>query len=110
MITNEKYLTKVGSFRSRFYSPVFRIPPSYTKDNQYLNYCFRFKYNIYGNNNNKDGFYVKIENYQNANESELLYSKYAPLSENKWYSANVLIKRFRYIQSRVNKYLKEIDF
>lgn len=98
MITSDKFETDTDAYRSRLYSPVFGSAEA-ANTRSYSNACLSFKYNIFTTNN--DGFRVHVENYENPEEQELIFSTNGPYKVDRWYSTNVPIV-IKYKQSRVS--------
>ncbi len=91
-VSSDKFESAVGSYRSRLYSPVVHMNPN-------LKFCLRFMYNIYGSGN--DGFNLRIENYLNVSENEVLLFRSGPGKSDRWHEAHVTIQNVRYSQLRV---------
>lgn len=90
MIPSDKFDSDIDSFRSRLYSPVFKL--QLNKDM----FCFSFKYNIFTSSN--DGFRVYVENYLIQTEFMIVFEKTGPLKEDRWYSAEISVKNISYEQ------------
>ncbi|RMZ98070.1 hypothetical protein BpHYR1_045027 [Brachionus plicatilis] len=90
MITSDKFDSDIGSYRSRLYSPVFKLAPSQDK------FCLSFKYNILTASN--DGFRVYVENYLFQSEYKLVFDKRGPLVEDRWYSTEVPVTNVTFKQ------------
>ncbi|CAF1014312.1 unnamed protein product [Brachionus calyciflorus] len=90
MITSEKFDSEMGVFRSRFYSPVFKLPANIDE------FCIGFKYNILTSSN--DGFRLYVENYLFQEQFNIVFTKRGPLKEDRWYSVEVPVRNINYEQ------------
>ena len=90
LITSDKFDNEIGSYRSRLYSPVFKLAAGIDK------FCLSFKYNIFTSSD--DGFRVYVENYLYQDEFKIVYTKRGPLREDKWYSIEIPVYNVTYDQ------------
>lgn len=90
MITSDKFDSDIGSYRSRLYSPIFKLKIGQNR------FCLSFKYNILTSSN--DGFKVYVENYLYQSEYMLVFDKRGPLLEDRWYSTEVPVTNVTYEQ------------
>ena len=90
MITSDKFDSDIGSFRSRLYSPVFKLQHNQNR------FCLSFKYNIFTSFN--DGFRVYVENYLFQTEYMIVFEKTGPLKEDRWYPVEVPVNNITYEQ------------
>jgi len=94
MITNDKFESAAGSFRSRRYSTV------YSSSIESSQVCMQFRFNIYGDGD--DGLRVYLENYLNPDETNLIHTERGPLPIDKWYTASVQLDQTAFLQFRVS--------